>query len=157
MLEQRVLAYNGSGGGGGSGGRGHSSSSGSSNGTSSSNGSSGGNSMATAVVRHHNLYGLGDAELVPAVARLARERRAQLAGAGDNVVDFSYGGNVAHGVLLAAAALTAAPEGGPKRVAGRVVTVTDGEPLPYRQFVEEVLAGKIRDTQLLFKYWSCFF
>eukprot|EP00611_Tribonema_gayanum_P020847 TRINITY_DN3897_c0_g1_i1.p1 TRINITY_DN3897_c0_g1~~TRINITY_DN3897_c0_g1_i1.p1 ORF type:complete len:439 (+),score=173.96 TRINITY_DN3897_c0_g1_i1:705-2021(+) len=100
-----------------------------------------GGALATAVVRHHNLYGTRDADLLPALAQHAREARMQVVGGGDNVVDFSYAGNVAHAHLLAARALAAGGGGAAAALAGCAVVATDAEPVPYRQFVGEVLEG----------------
>ena len=94
------------------------------------------NRMLTCAVRHHNLYGVGDRELLPPMVKFAREHRLQMIGKGNNVVDFSYAGNVAYAHLLAAERLQPGT-----KVPGNAWIVTDGEPVPYRDFVDRMLSG----------------
>jgi nucleoside-diphosphate-sugar epimerase len=96
------------------------------------------NHMLTCAVRHHNLYGPGDQDLIPAIVASAKEPRVQLVGNGTNLVDFSYAGNVAHAHLLAGERLQPGT-----KVAGMAWIVTDGQPVPYMEFVNAVLTGNI--------------
>jgi 2-alkyl-3-oxoalkanoate reductase len=96
------------------------------------------NHMLTCAVRHHNLYGPGDQELIPAIVASAKEPRVQLVGNGTNLVDFSYAGNVAHAHLLAGERLQPGT-----KVAGMAWIVTDGQPVPYMEFVNAVLTGNM--------------
>jgi sterol-4alpha-carboxylate 3-dehydrogenase (decarboxylating) len=100
----------------------------------------------TASVRPHAIYGPGSIELVETTAALCRSgRQKTIVGAGDNIVDWTYVGNVVHAHMLAlqkgAAAASAADKQAAAAASGKAYFVTDGAPLPFWTFMNWLILG----------------
>ena len=94
-------------------------------------------SVASCIVRPANVYGPGEVELLPFLASTGPSGGPS---GGGQSVDFTFSGNAAHALLQAADALVAeAP--GRDEVKGQAFFVSDGEPVPARDFARDFLEG----------------
>jgi nucleoside-diphosphate-sugar epimerase len=84
----------------------------------------------TVAVRPRFVWGAGDTTLLPAMAELVRGGRFAWVGGGRHRTSITHVDNAVEGLLLGAA------RGAP----GEVYFVTDGEPVEFRGFVEELLS-----------------
>ncbi|MCB9682785.1 MAG: NAD-dependent epimerase/dehydratase family protein [Alphaproteobacteria bacterium] len=95
-----------------------------------------GDGLATCAIRPHVVFGPGDARLLPAI--LARARAGKLkfsVGDRSHLSDFTFVDNLVDAVLAAGDRLD---RDGP--VGGQAYFVTNGEPMPFFGFVDQVLA-----------------
>jgi sterol-4alpha-carboxylate 3-dehydrogenase (decarboxylating) len=95
--------------------------------------------VATCALRPHVVFGPGDTRFMPALLDKAKsgQLRAQV-GRGVWLSDYTYVSNLVDAVLLAEQALTA---GGPRSIAaGQAYFITNGEPMPFWDFVRKVAA-----------------
>ena len=93
--------------------------------------------LSTVCVRPHGIFGPCDPLLLPKVAEVGRTGKNKVAlGDAENIVDYTYVGNVVHGHMLAAQAAT---PGSP--ASGKLYFITNDEPLPFWSFMGKVLIG----------------
>ncbi len=91
--------------------------------------------LATASLRPHVIYGAYDGRFLPAVLAHARAGRLKVqVGTGTWLSDYTYVENLVDALLLAGDKLDV---GSP--VAGRAYFITNGEPMPFWDFVRRVL------------------
>jgi 2-alkyl-3-oxoalkanoate reductase len=92
--------------------------------------------MLTCAIRPHVVFGPGDRRFLPAVLKRAKAGRLRLSVGvrNEKLSDFTYVDNLIDALLLADEKLTS---DGP--VAGQAYFVTNGEPLPFFEFVKRVL------------------
>ena len=96
----------------------------------------GGATLRTVALRPSGIFGEHDALLVPVIVEKARAGKSKfIIGGGQNLMDFTYAGNVAHAHLLADAALAAGKPG----VAGRPFFITNADPQPFWRFLGDLL------------------
>jgi nucleoside-diphosphate-sugar epimerase len=97
---------------------------------------SGQRGVLTCAIRPHVVFGPGDKRFLPAVLKKAKAGQLRLSVGLNNekLSDFTYVDNLIDALLLADEKLTA---GSP--VAGQAYFVTNGEPLPFFEFVKRVL------------------
>lgn len=94
--------------------------------------------MATCALRPHVVFGPGDERFVPAVLANARSGRLRFqVGRGTWLSDYTYVENFVDAVLLAADALAERGLGRPP--AGEAYFITNGEPIPFWDFVRELI------------------
>ena len=96
------------------------------------------NGLATCSLRPHVIFGPGDTRFLPAVVSKAKSGllRAQV-GKGTWLSDYTYVGNVVDAVILADDKLKA--EGLDCVAAGEAYFITNGEPMPFWDFVRKVV------------------
>ena len=95
--------------------------------------------MATCALRPHVVFGPGDNRFMPNL--LARGRKGQLSvqiGRGIWLSDYTYVSNMTDAVLLADEAL--AKDGWNSIAAGQAYFITNGEPMPFWDFIRKVAA-----------------
>lgn len=96
--------------------------------------------LGTVAIRPHGLFGPADVQLMPVLSKMGATGKSKwVIGDGENVVDFTYIGNVAHSHLLAADAL-AAPARRAK-VNGQAYYITNDEPVRFWDFMATMLHG----------------
>lgn len=97
---------------------------------------SGQRGVLTCAIRPHVVFGPGDRRFLPAVLDKARAGRLRLSVGLRNhkLSDFTYVGNLVDALLLADQKLT--PD---SPVGGQAYFVTNGEPMPFFEFVQRVL------------------
>ncbi|KDD75434.1 3-beta hydroxysteroid dehydrogenase/isomerase [Helicosporidium sp. ATCC 50920] len=94
--------------------------------------------LATVALRPSGIFGEHDQLTVPEIAaNAARGKLKYVIGRGDNLMDWTYAGNVAHAHLCAADALLEDAA----HVAGRPFFVTNDDPRPFWGFMGDVCAG----------------
>ncbi len=94
-----------------------------------------GEGLLTCAIRPHVVFGPGDARLVPAILGRARAGKLKFqVGGDDKLSDFTYVGNVIQALLLADEHLGDSPE-----VAGQAYFITNGEPMPFWNFVRRIV------------------
>ena len=91
--------------------------------------------LATCAMRPHLIWGPRDRHLIPRLLQRARTGRLRRVGDGTNLIDMVYVENAAEAHLQAADALH--PE---SPVAGRAYFISQGEPVPCWQWINELLA-----------------
>lgn len=95
--------------------------------------------MVTCALRPHVVFGPGDGRFVPAVLAQARAGRLRVqVGRGTWLSDYTYIDNLVDAVQLATDALLG--EGLDSVAAGQAYFITNGEPMPFWDFVRELLA-----------------
>lgn len=90
-----------------------------------------GANLQTVSLRPRSVIGRGDQNILPRLVRLQKGGKLFQIGAGKNIVDITTVGNLVHAVKLCLSA--------PKEAMGEVYNITNGEPVPFWRFVEEVL------------------
>lgn len=91
--------------------------------------------LSTVALRPHLVWGPGDTQLTPRVIERGRAGKLRIMGQGKNLVDHLYIDNAADAHLLAADRLEPnAP------CAGKAYTITNGEPLPMAELLNQLLA-----------------
>lgn len=98
---------------------------------------SGTDGLVTCALRPHVVFGPGDQRFIPAI--LHRAERGQLRftiSPADRLSDFTYVGNVVDALLLADDKLATDAAA----VSGRCYFITNGEPMPFWQFVARIVA-----------------
>jgi 2-alkyl-3-oxoalkanoate reductase len=91
--------------------------------------------LATVALRPHLIWGPGDTQLFPRIAKRRVANRLMLIGSGDNLVDSTFIDNAARAHLDAAKRLeTGSP------VAGRAYFISQGDPRPVRDLINALLA-----------------
>ncbi|HEY8430198.1 MAG TPA: NAD-dependent epimerase/dehydratase family protein [Sandaracinaceae bacterium] len=94
-------------------------------------------SLATVALRPHIIFGPGDTLFFPAIVSRAKSGRLRAyVGDATKKSDFTYVGNVVDGLIAAGDALE--PGG---KLAGQAYFITNGEPLPFWEFVGRMLDG----------------
>lgn len=93
--------------------------------------------VLTCAIRPHVIFGPGDRRFIPAIVGKARAGQLRLSVGVRNtkLSDFTYVDNLVDALLLADERLT---PGSP--VAGQAYFITNGEPMPFFDFVRKVLA-----------------
>jgi nucleoside-diphosphate-sugar epimerase len=93
--------------------------------------------VLTCAIRPHVIFGPGDRRFIPAIVERAAKGKLRLSvGVGnDKLSDFTYVENLVDALLAADERLT--PE---SPVAGQAYFITNGEPMPFFDFVRKVLA-----------------
>jgi sterol-4alpha-carboxylate 3-dehydrogenase (decarboxylating) len=109
--------------------------------------------LLTSSIRPHVIFGPGDNRFLPAI--LARADKGQLKvgiGREPRLSDFTYVDNLIDALLLSDAALSRAPSLG-----GRAYFVTNGEPIPFWDFVDRVLVAR-GDPKIEYRlpYWLAY-
>lgn len=100
----------------------------------------GGPELATVSLRPHAIFGPKDRVLVDTVAKQAAAGRLRfIIGDGENIVDWTYVGNVVHAHMLAAQA--AQREGAKAACNGRTYFVTNGQPMRFWDFMNWIVLG----------------
>lgn len=96
--------------------------------------------LRTVSLRPHLIWGPGDVHFVPRIVHRHRSGRLRLVGDGTNLIDTVYIDNAARAHLDAWRALRS---GGPTGAAcaGRTYFITNGEPLPARDFISRIAAA----------------
>eukprot|EP00201_Polytomella_parva_P013241 CAMPEP_0175051864 /NCGR_PEP_ID=MMETSP0052_2-20121109/8043_1 /TAXON_ID=51329 ORGANISM="Polytomella parva, Strain SAG 63-3" /NCGR_SAMPLE_ID=MMETSP0052_2 /ASSEMBLY_ACC=CAM_ASM_000194 /LENGTH=323 /DNA_ID=CAMNT_0016316209 /DNA_START=206 /DNA_END=1177 /DNA_ORIENTATION=- len=98
-------------------------------------------SLQTVALRPSGIFGEGDMVFVPTLVRNARKGKMKyIIGSGENLMDFTYAGNVALAHLLAADALTSCDTSTRDRVAGKAYFITNDEPVPFWNFMGDTCA-----------------
>lgn len=93
--------------------------------------------LATCALRPSGLFGKGDPTFWPTVVAKANQGKMKfIIGNGQNLVEFTYVGNVAQAHLLAAEELSLE-----SRVAGQAYFITNDDPQPFWGFVGNMLEG----------------
>lgn len=93
--------------------------------------------LATCALRPSGLFGKGDTTFWPTVVAKANQGKMKyIIGSGDNLVEFTYVGNVAQAHLQAAEALDL-----DSRVAGEAYFITNDDPRPFWEFLGNMLEG----------------
>ncbi len=96
--------------------------------------------LAVTALRPSGIFGEHDALLVPvAVSKAKAGKMKYIIGRGDNLMDWTYAGNVAAAHVLADAALASRGAGRPP--AGRPYFITNGDPRPFWGFMGDLLEG----------------
>jgi nucleoside-diphosphate-sugar epimerase len=95
-----------------------------------------GATLATVALRPRLIWGPGDAQLLPRLARRARAGRLRLVGDGSNLIDTTYIDNAAQAHFDAFDHLAPGAAG-----AGRAYFISNGEPRPVREIVNALLAA----------------
>jgi nucleoside-diphosphate-sugar epimerase len=90
--------------------------------------------LATVTLRPHLIWGPGDTQLFPRIAKRRLANRLMLVGSGDNLVDSTFVDNAARAHLDAAKRLKS---GSP--VAGRAYFISQGDPRPVRFLINALL------------------
>eukprot|EP00742_Colponemidia_sp_Colp-10_P008768 GILJ01009516.1.p1 GENE.GILJ01009516.1~~GILJ01009516.1.p1 ORF type:complete len:351 (-),score=23.26 GILJ01009516.1:24-1076(-) len=94
-------------------------------------------SLFTCCIRPVSLFGPRDTHFISQLVGKARDGQLNhIIGDGKNIVDYTYVENAAHAHLLAADKLF---EG--SVVCGQCYFITNGEPVPFWDFIKEILAG----------------
>jgi len=91
-----------------------------------------GESLATVALRPHLIWGPGDTHLVPGIIKRGKRGGLKRIGSENKLVDFTYIDDAAEAHLLAAERLEI---GSP--VAGRAFFISQGEPLPLWDFIDQ--------------------
>uniref|UniRef100_A0A2P2I4D0 Sterol-4-alpha-carboxylate 3-dehydrogenase, decarboxylating n=1 Tax=Hirondellea gigas TaxID=1518452 RepID=A0A2P2I4D0_9CRUS len=92
------------------------------------------NPLAVCAMRPHSIFGPRDPHFVPSLARAGREGKSRyIIGNGENIVDFTYVGNVTYAHALAAVHLS--PD---SKVNGEAYFITNDEPVKFWDFVSDV-------------------
>ncbi|CAK0781998.1 hypothetical protein CVIRNUC_005526 [Coccomyxa viridis] len=92
--------------------------------------------LATVALRPSGIFGEGDPLLVPLTVAKAKEGKMKfIIGSGENLMDFTYVGNVAQAHLQAADALA----GSQPACAGKAYFITNAEPRPFWGFLGDLL------------------
>mmetsp|Transcript_28299 Transcript_28299/g.45849 ORF Transcript_28299/g.45849 Transcript_28299/m.45849 type:complete len:362 (+) Transcript_28299:156-1241(+) len=96
-----------------------------------------GRELLTCALRPHGIFGEGDQLMVPQiVARAKRNKMKYAIGSGQNLVDFTYVGNVADAHVLALFKLF------PKScVCGQIYFITNDEPILFWDFIGSICTG----------------
>nr|CAD1833824.1 unnamed protein product [Ananas comosus var. bracteatus] len=98
------------------------------------------NGLLTCCIRPSSIFGPGDKLLVPSLVTAARAGKLKfIVGDGNNLYDFTYVENVAHGHVCAERAL--ASEETAKKAAGQAYFITNMQPIKFWEFVSLVLEG----------------
>ncbi len=92
--------------------------------------------LATVALRPHLIWGPRDNHLVPRLLQRQRAGRLRLVGSGDKLVDTVYVDNAADAHLQACERLEPGAA-----CAGRVYFISQGEPLPIREWINRILAA----------------
>lgn len=93
--------------------------------------------LSTVCVRPHGIFGPSDPLLLPKLAEVGRTGKNKVAlGDTENIVDYTYVGNVVHGHMLAAQAATPG-----SKASGKLYFITNDDPLPFWSFMGKVLIG----------------
>ncbi len=90
--------------------------------------------LATVALRPHLIWGPGDTQLFPRIAKRRLANRLMLVGSGDNLVDSTFVDNAARAHLDAEKRLK---PGSP--VAGRAYFISQGDPRPVRYLINALL------------------
>ena len=94
--------------------------------------------VATCALRPHVVFGPGDRRFMPALLKQARAGRLRVqVGRGTWLSDYTYVSNLVDAIVLADEAL--ADGGLDSVVAGEAYFITNGEPMPFWDFVRKVL------------------
>ncbi|KAK1313646.1 3beta-hydroxysteroid-dehydrogenase/decarboxylase isoform 2 [Acorus calamus] len=99
------------------------------------------NGLLTCCIRRSSIFGPGDKLLVPSLVTTARAGKSKfIVGDGNNMYDFTYVENVAHGHICAEQALAL---GGAvaERAAGQAYFITNMEPIKFWEFMSRILEG----------------
>lgn len=100
------------------------------------NGSAG---VATCALRPHVVFGPGDGRFMPTLVKKGKQGKLRVqVGRGTWLSDYTYVSNLVDAVLLADDAL--AKDGLDSVVAGQAYFITNGEPMPFWDFVRKVAA-----------------
>jgi sterol-4alpha-carboxylate 3-dehydrogenase (decarboxylating) len=92
--------------------------------------------LATVSLRPHVIFGPYDGRFLPALLKHAKAGRLRVqVGRGNWLSDYTYVGNLVDALLLAGDQLS--PGG---NIAGKAYFITNGEPMPFWDFVRKVLA-----------------
>ncbi len=92
--------------------------------------------VATCAIRPHVVFGPGDTRFLPAILRRSKAGKLRFGvGWQEKLSDFTYVTNLIDALLAAHASL----ELGKDDVAGQAFFVTNGEPMPFFDFVKKVL------------------
>ncbi len=93
--------------------------------------------LSTVSIRPHGIFGPADPLLLPKVADVGRTGKNKVAlGDTQNIVDYTYVGNVVHGHMLAAQAATPGSS-----ASGKLYFITNDEPIAFWTFMGKVLIG----------------
>ncbi len=88
-------------------------------------------------IRPHIVFGPGDLRFLPAILERARKGKLKAyVGDAKKVSDFTYVDNLVHGLILAGDAMVEGHAAG-----GQAYFITNGEPVPFWEFVGRVLDG----------------
>jgi sterol-4alpha-carboxylate 3-dehydrogenase (decarboxylating) len=120
----------------------------------------GDSSLITISLRPHGIFGPGDRQMVPTLVDVAKSGRNKfIVGAGDNLVDFTYVGNVVHAHMLAAQAAYVHWNGSGKTPGaksgkgcasnGKTYFITNGQPLPMWNMLNNVWLGLGYDSAVV--------
>ncbi|KAK1313645.1 3beta-hydroxysteroid-dehydrogenase/decarboxylase isoform 2 [Acorus calamus] len=99
------------------------------------------NGLLACCIRPSSIFGPGDKLLVPSLVTAARAGKSKfIVGDGNNMYDFTYVENVAHGHICAEQALAS---GGvvAERAAGQAYFITNMEPIKFWEFMSRILEG----------------
>ncbi|XP_003461426.2 sterol-4-alpha-carboxylate 3-dehydrogenase, decarboxylating [Cavia porcellus] len=108
----------------------------------------------TTAIRPHGIFGPGDPNLVPVLVEAAKKGKMKfMIGNGQNLVDFTFVENVAHGHILAAEHLSRdAP------LCGKAFHITNDEPIPFWTFLSRILSGlNYEPPKYHIPYWVAYY
>lgn len=101
-----------------------------------------GRKLVTVSLRPHAIYGAGALELVETTAAAARNGKNKvIIGDGQNMVDWTYVGNVVHSHMLAVQAAHVSKGAALADLSGRPFFITNGEPMPFWTFLNWIWLG----------------
>lgn len=89
--------------------------------------------LNTIIIRPRGIFGPYDRAILPRLMALYRKGKMPLIGDGHQLVDISYVDNVAQSLIDAALA--------PKACNGRIYNITNDEPKPFRELLEQVFTA----------------
>lgn len=108
----------------------------------------------TVAIRPHGIFGPRDPQMVPILIEAAKQGKMKfIIGNGQNLVDFTFVENVAHGHILAAKCLSQ-----DVTLGGQAFHITNDEPIPFWTFLSRILAGLNYDTpKYHIPYWVAYY
>ncbi len=90
--------------------------------------------LSTLSLRPHLVWGPEDRHIIPRIIQRAQSGKLRMIGSGQHLIDTTYIDNCVSAHICAAAALKNNPD-----AAGKVYFISNGEPIPVREFIKNIL------------------